>query len=170
MSVGRRMVRYGVAVSLDGYIAGPNGEYDWIVEDPEVDASLAEAWSRFDTFLMRRKTYEVSKPILTRENLGHRTVVVASRTLPPIDGITVVRDLNRTEMTKLREQEGKDIWMFGGGELFRHLLAMGEIDGSGPGCYPGVAGGRHSVVAANSAAHGAQADLAPGVRVGYCHA
>jgi len=52
-----RRVRYGVAMSLDGYIAGPKGEYDWIVMDPDID--FGALMSRFDTFLVGRKTYEV---------------------------------------------------------------------------------------------------------------
>jgi dihydrofolate reductase len=51
-------IRYSVAVSLDGYIAGPNGEYDWIIPDPEVNFS--ELWAEFDTLLMGRPTYEVA--------------------------------------------------------------------------------------------------------------
>jgi dihydrofolate reductase len=50
-----RKVQYGVAVSLDGYIAGPNGEADWIKIDPEIDFSAI--WAQFDTPLMGRKTY-----------------------------------------------------------------------------------------------------------------
>jgi len=42
-----RKIRYGVAASLDGYIAGPNGESDWITVDPEVD--FAAIWAQFDT-------------------------------------------------------------------------------------------------------------------------
>ena len=52
-----RRVIYGGAMSLDGYIAGPNGEYDWIVMDPEIDfAALA---ARFDTYLIGRKTFDM---------------------------------------------------------------------------------------------------------------
>jgi dihydrofolate reductase len=52
-----RRLRYGVAVSLDGFIAGPNGEYDWIVMDPSID--FAAMYKEFDTAVMGRKTYEV---------------------------------------------------------------------------------------------------------------
>ena len=46
-----RKIRYEVAMSVDGYIAGPNGEADWIDIDSEVD--FAAIWAQFDTLLMR---------------------------------------------------------------------------------------------------------------------
>src|SRR5688572_17894414 len=52
-----RRIRYRVACSLDGYIAGPNGEFDWIVSDPEMD--FAALFKQFDTFIMGRRTYEI---------------------------------------------------------------------------------------------------------------
>ena len=48
-----RRLRYGVAMSFDGFIAGPNGEYDWIVSDPSID--FAAMFALYDTFLMGRK-------------------------------------------------------------------------------------------------------------------
>ena len=55
-----RRVRYAVAMSLDGFIAGPSGEADWIIMDPEIDFQ-AIFWSQFDTIVMGRRTFEVVK-------------------------------------------------------------------------------------------------------------
>jgi dihydrofolate reductase len=124
MSIGRR-VRYQVAASLDGYIAGPRGEYDWIVMDPDIDfAALAD---QFDTYLMGRTTYEMMR----RD--GHQVqgdVYVFSRTLKQKDhqGVTIVdRDPEGTVL-ELKTRPGKDIWLWGGGKLFHSLLELGLVD------------------------------------------
>ena len=123
-----RRVRYCVAMSLDGFIAGPNGEADWIVMDPEID--FRELWNQFDTLLMGRRTYEAAVARLGASTLQTVKVVVASRTLRPQEhpGITIVSELTRSEMEKLRQQARKDIWLMGGRELFRVLLEMQEVD------------------------------------------
>src|SRR5215213_8746648 len=51
-----RRVRYVVVMSLDGYIAGPNGEADWIIMDPDID--FHGLFDQFDTFLLGRRTFE----------------------------------------------------------------------------------------------------------------
>src|SRR5215472_399304 len=113
-----RRVIYGCAMSLDGYIAGPNGEYDWIVMDPDID--FAGMFARFDTFLIGRKTFEAmlrmgseAKPAPGIQN------IVCSRTLKPGDHphVTVSADAGRV-VEELRTKPGKDIAIFGGGELF----------------------------------------------------
>ena len=119
-----KRIRYLVAASLDGYIAGPNGEFDWIVQDPEID--FGEMFAQFDTFLVGRRTFEAMAggPKLDGK------VVVFSRTLRQEDHpeVTIVAEKEREIVEALRREPGKDIWLFGGGELFRNLLDAGLVD------------------------------------------
>lgn len=124
-----RQVRYQVAASLDGYIAGPKGEADWIPMDPDID--FAALFARFDTLLVGRKTFAT----LTKGRksggraFGMKTVVF-SRTLRPADhkGVTIVADGLSEAVAALKAAPGKDLWLFGGGELFRSLAALGLVD------------------------------------------
>ena len=122
-----RRVRYSVAMSLDGYIAGPNGEYDWIVMDPEID--FAALMGSFDAMLMGRKTYQAAQKLGGGPASRSMSVHVLSRTLRQEDckGATVSDDAKGT-VTKLKAAKGKDIWLFGGGGLFRSLLGLGLVD------------------------------------------
>jgi dihydrofolate reductase len=121
-----RLVRFGGAMSLDGYIAGPNGEYDWIVMDPEID--FAGIMSQFDTFLIGRKTFDVMNRNAGKSSKGI-TNIVFSRTLKPSDFPKVRIESDAVRVVKqLKTQPGKDIAIFGGGELFRSLLVAGLVD------------------------------------------
>lgn len=123
-----RRVIYSVASSLDGYIAGPGGEYDWIPEEPNID--WAEFLDRFDVVLMGRRTYEiVAQGTRGGPAAGKRTIVF-SRTLEPDagDGVELVETGARKRVRSLREEEGGDIWLMGGGILFRELLDAGLVD------------------------------------------
>ena len=120
-----RKVVYSAAMSLDGYIAGPKGESDWIVIDPELD--FGAMFGRFDTILLGRKTYEA-----TRGGGGGMPGVksyVFSGALKQADarGVTVSNDPSQT-VSALKAQPGKDIWLFGGGVLFRSLLELRLVD------------------------------------------
>lgn len=123
-----RRLRYQVAASLDGFIAGPNGEYDWIVMDPSID--FAALYKEFDTVVMGRKTYEVATSQGGNGAMPGLEVVVFSRSLPPAahKGVRIVGDDPRDVVATLKRQPGRDIWLFGGGVLFRSLLDAGLVD------------------------------------------
>jgi dihydrofolate reductase len=122
-----RRIRYRVAASLDGYIAGPNGEADWIISDPEID--FRALFQQFDTFLIGRGTFEPMASSGRASTPGMRTFVV-SRTLRQSDhpNVTVLGEGWEETVAALRAEEGKDIWLFGGGSLFRSFLDAGLVD------------------------------------------
>ena len=122
-----RRVRYSVAMSLDGYLAGPKGEIDWILMDPDIDFTALT--SSFDAILMGRKTYEAARQQGEGAGTPGMHPYVLSRTLrqPDCPGVTVSDDARNT-VAKLKAAPGKDIWLFGGGSLFRSLLGMGLVD------------------------------------------
>ena len=122
-----RQVSYCVAMSLDGFIGGPNGEYDWIPVEPEID--WAAFMNRFDTVLMGRRSYEAA--LAGPGVMPGMQTFVFSRTLRAEDhpGVMIVNDDQVAEtLESLRRAPGKEIWLFGGGNLFRSLLQQGEVD------------------------------------------
>jgi dihydrofolate reductase len=122
-----RRVRYVVAMSLDGYIAGPNGEADWIIIDPDID--FRALFEQFDTFLLGRRTFEAIGGARGGGHSGVQTIVF-SRTLRQQDypNLTIVSENPQQVLTDLRSKPGKDIWLFGGGLLFRSLLEARLVD------------------------------------------
>ena len=125
----RRRLRYGVAISLDGFIAGTKGDFDWIVIDPAIDFNAM--YGEFDTAVMGRKTHEVMKAMGGGGALpGIDDTVVFSRTLSPAvhPRVRITRDDPRQVVRELKARPGKDIWLYGGGTLFRYLLNAGLVD------------------------------------------
>jgi dihydrofolate reductase len=122
-----RRVRYRVAASLDGYIAGLRGEVDWIVADPTVD--FGDIYANFDTVLLGRRTFETTQQPDAPQWPSNWRIYAFSKTLRPEEhqGITVAIDAAST-VRKLRDESGKDIWLYGGGGLFRSLLDARLVD------------------------------------------
>jgi len=128
-------------MSLDGYIAGPRGEADWIVIDPDID--FGAIFKRFDTLLIGRKTFDAMNTMGGGGGTmpGVETVVI-SRTMRAADhpNLTIVNEAEPF-VTALKAKPGKGIWLFGGGTLFRNLLAAGLVDGVDAAVIPVLLGG-----------------------------
>lgn len=123
-----RRLRYQVAATLDGFIAGLNGEYDWIVPDPAID--FKALYAQFDTAVMGRKTFEAAAAQGGSGAIPGMHVHVFSRTLPAAarEGVTITSADPGQTVAALKAQPGRDIWLFGGGALFRSLLDAGMVD------------------------------------------
>ena len=115
-------------MSLDGYIAGPKGEFDWITMDPDMD--FGALFKRYDTRLMGRKSWDEARKV---QESGappmEMPTYVFSRTLTQaqVPGAILSNDLTKT-VTELKRLQGKDIWLWGGGELFRSMLELRLVD------------------------------------------
>ncbi len=122
-----RRIRYAVAASLDGYIAGPGGEAEWIVRDPDID--FGKLFKEFDTVLLGRRTFEAMIRGGQRSMPGLQTFVF-SRTLRQRDyaEVAIISDQADQILSTLRREPGKDMWLMGGGTLFRSLLQLGMVD------------------------------------------
>jgi dihydrofolate reductase len=126
-------------MSLDGLIAGPNGEADWIVMDPEID--FGKLFARFDTLLLGRRSWEAAKAQGGGGGMPGMKSYVFSRTLrtESCKGATLSSD-PATTVRELKQQDGKAIWLFGGGSLFKSLLDLGLVDEVQVGLVPVVLG------------------------------
>lgn len=114
-------------MSLDGYIAGPKGEADWITADPDFDFNAL--FKQFDTFLVGRRTFDTMVAARRVSMPGMKTIVF-SRTLKQQDypEVAIVANDQRKTLAALKASPGKDIWLFGGGALFSNLASDGLVD------------------------------------------
>jgi dihydrofolate reductase len=128
-------------VSLDGFIAGPQGELDWFVVDQEFDAYARELFAGVDTLLFGRVTYDLmasfwptpaadaEDPFIT-ERMNGLTKVVFSRTLERVEwqNTRLVKGNPAGEVTRLKGEPGGNLMIFGSGTLVSALAPLGLID------------------------------------------
>lgn len=138
-----RKVKYFVANSLDGFIARSDGAVDWLLMDG--DYGMREFFASIDAVLIGRKTYEFAlsqqprprKKSKSKKTSGKRSSAarmrsyVFSRTLkkePDDESLEIISDGAGAFVRKLKAEEGKDIWLMGGGSLASSLFAEGVVD------------------------------------------
>ena len=137
-----RRVIYGAACSLDGFIAGPNGEIDWLHFSDDVKDYMASFWKDVDTIIMGRKTYEVALAMGGSGRMpGIKASYVFSRTLTSVrKGAELVTTDAGEFVRKLKAEDGKNICLWGGGDFARSLLEAGVVDEVGMNMHPVLLG------------------------------
>lgn len=118
-----------VAVSLDGYIEGPNGEYDWCFTDQ--DYGMTEFMQSVDSLFIGRKSYELTQTMgeAAMAPFAHLATYVFSTTLTEVKpGATLIYKNIEEEVKRIKNNPGKDIWLFGGASLTTSLLNAGLLD------------------------------------------
>ena len=137
-----RKLTYSAAVSLDGFIAGPDEAIDWIRWSKETEAMMADAWKKVDAILMGRRTYEFA----ARSGGGPggakmRTYVFSTTMETAPKGAELVRKDAAGFVAALKQQEGGDIWLMGGGGLAATLIEAGLVEEIGLSVHPVLLGG-----------------------------
>lgn len=132
-----RKIVLDLAVSLDGFIEGINGETDWCIMDDDMD--FTKFLNSIDTILYGRKSYDLWGEYIPGNESSNtekeiwglvhsKKKYVFSRTLTNIDSGIVVNDNIVEEINKLKKEPGKDIWLYGGASLITTFMNLGLID------------------------------------------
>jgi dihydrofolate reductase len=139
-----RKVTFGVANSLDNYIARKDHAVDWLLWGKEAESFMKEFWKTIDTVVMGRKTYEAA---LRHSGGGENPYpdiksYIFSRTLQPgsAKGAEIISPDAAEFVRNLKSQQGKDICVMGGGELAKSLFEAGVIDEIGFNIHPVLLG------------------------------
>lgn len=121
----RKIVLF-IASSLDGFIAGPKGQIDWLFSD--ADYGYNKFFGSVDTVLMGRKTFELSLSFKPFQYPNKRVVVFSRNKKNKIKSTAEFVSEPVSFTCNLKKQKGKDIWLVGGGELASLFLKKGLID------------------------------------------
>jgi dihydrofolate reductase len=136
-----RKITFGGANSLDSYLARSDDSVDWLLWSEESTALMTSFWKTIDTVLMGRKTHDFAVKHGRGDGTPGVQTFVFSRTLPPVEGpVTVVSEDATGFVRRLKEQDGKDICLMGGGDLARSLFEADLIDEIGFSIHPVLLG------------------------------
>ena len=137
-----RKVILNLAVSLDGFIEGSNGEIDWCFNDQ--DYGMSDLFNRIDSLFMGRKSYELYLSMGGSATAGFPKLkeYVFSNTLKDLQPKAILIDGDiEAEVKRIKKEQGKDIWLFGGSSLTTSLLGLDLIDELNLAVHPVILGG-----------------------------
>ena len=133
-----RRIVLDLAVSLDGFIEGPNGEVDWCIMDSEM--GFIDFLHTIDTILYGRKSYdlwgqyvpetEVSDTEKEMWDIVHSKVKYVFSRSQRENGhkVTYINNQIQEEMNQLKKKPGKDIWLYGGASLITTFIGLRLVD------------------------------------------
>jgi dihydrofolate reductase len=134
-------VTFGVANSLDNYIARRDDSVDWLLWGKEAAEVNSGFWPTIDTVLMGRKTFEAAVRLGQKDGYPGVRNYVFSRTIEPIEGSVKIISSDASEFVRnLKGRAGKGICVMGGGELARSLFEADLIDEVGFNIHPVLLG------------------------------
>jgi dihydrofolate reductase len=132
-----RKIILDLAVTLDGFIEGPNGEIDWCIMDGE--SNFDKFLAGIDTIFYGRISYDLWGNYQPAEDedpfmkdvykaIHSKTKYVFSTTKEDDGKATVIRSDIKEHVLEIAKQPGKDIWLYGGGKLITAFINMGLVD------------------------------------------
>jgi dihydrofolate reductase len=133
-----RKVVYNCAVSLDGFIEGPNGEFDWCFVDQ--DYGMKAFMDRIDGILYGRKSYELVLKMGQAFGKEHEHYVFSTTMTEAAENVTLIKDKVSEHVKAIKAAPGKDIWLFGGADLAGSLMNEGLVDELALAVHPIVLG------------------------------
>lgn len=129
MASKRKIVLF-IATSLDGYIATENESLEWLFKiEGEGDNGYSEFIETVDTVIMGRKTYDWIMSHEENLQYDNQKIYVFSKTLKgKNENVEFVNEDIKEFVRKLKEKEGKDIWLVGGGDLLYYFIKERLVD------------------------------------------
>ena len=141
----RRIISF-MHISLDGFVAGPNGEMDWIKVDQEIFDHVGKRISEGDTALYGRVTYEMmesywptaaDKPNATKHDIEHSKwykqvqKIVLSKTMEGADlpNTTIISDNLSDKINQIKKESDNEILLFGSPTATHSLIQQNLVDG-----------------------------------------
>jgi len=132
-------------LSLDGFVAGPNGEMNWIKVDEEIFDYVGKRINEGDTAMYGRVTYEMmqnywptaaDKPTASKHDIEHskwyskvHKVVLSTTMKEGLPNTTIINNNLSDSIHKIKQQEGSDILLFGSPTATHSLIQQNLIDG-----------------------------------------